>query len=94
MKAEEKDLSELNDYRKILDEIDARIFNDIKERVGVVIKIGEYKRKNGIEVVHPEREMAILRDKMEKAKLAGLDPEFIGQIYQLMIQYSRDIQSR
>jgi chorismate mutase len=85
-------MTPLEEYRKQLDVIDARLFDAIKDRVDIVRKIGEYKKANGIEIVHPEREQAILEDKKTKALKAGLDPEFIGEIYECMIQYSREIQ--
>lgn len=64
---------ELDEIRKKIDELDTRIHDTLKERAELVLKIGEEKRKNNIEIVQPAREAQMIRRLLEKHK--GALPE-------------------
>ena len=51
----------LDDIRKKIDELDNRIHDTLMERAELVLKIGEEKRKNKIQIVQPAREARMLR---------------------------------
>jgi chorismate mutase len=64
---------ELDAIRQKIDELDTRIHDTLKERAELVLKIGEEKRKNNIEIVQPAREAQMIRRLLSKHK--GALPE-------------------
>ncbi len=75
---------ELTEYRRQIDSIDDNILHLLAERIAVVKKVGEYKRKHNIPFLVPERKRQIIETKSEQAKKLGLYPEFVGKIYELI----------
>ncbi|MAZ76476.1 MAG: chorismate mutase [Micavibrio sp.] len=64
---------DLDAIRQKIDELDTRIHDTLKERAELVLKIGEEKRKNNIEIVQPAREAQMIRRLLSKHK--GVLPE-------------------
>ena len=44
-------MSDLDDYRKKIDEIDQKMTELFEERMNVVMKVGEYKKANNLPVL-------------------------------------------
>lgn len=63
----------LDEIRQKIDALDTRIHDTLVERAELVLKIGEEKRKNNIEVVQPAREARMIRRLLSKHK--GALPE-------------------
>lgn len=63
----------LDEIRQRIDELDTRIHDTLVERAELVLKIGEEKRKNNIEIVQPAREARMIRRLLDKHK--GVLPE-------------------
>lgn len=63
----------LDEIRQKIDALDTRIHDTLVERAELVLKIGEEKRKNNIEVVQPAREARMIRNLLAKHK--GALPE-------------------
>lgn len=53
--------SKVNDIRRRIDELDDRIHDLLMERAGLVLDIGAEKKKSGIQVVQPDREIVMIR---------------------------------
>ncbi len=51
----------LDEIRKTIDALDDRIHDTLMERAALVLKIGEEKRRNNIQIVQPAREARMLR---------------------------------
>jgi len=64
---------QLDEIRQKIDALDTRIHDTLVERAELVLKIGEEKRKNNIEVVQPAREARMIRRLLSKHK--GALPE-------------------
>lgn len=58
----------LDEIRQKIDQLDTRIHDTLVERAELVLKIGEEKRKNNIEVVQPAREARMIRRLLSKHK--------------------------
>ena len=54
-------MSELDDYRKKIDEIDEKITKLFEERMNTVMKVGEYKKANNLPVLNKSREEEVLK---------------------------------
>lgn len=59
---------ELDKIRKRIDTLDATIHDSLMERAELVLKIGEEKRKNNIQIVQPAREARMIRRLLERHK--------------------------
>lgn len=53
-------MSELDGYRKKIDEIDKEITRLFEERMDTVIKVGEYKKANNLPVLNKDREKQVI----------------------------------
>ena len=73
-------------YRKQIDEIDAQIIDLLAKRFEVVKKVGEYKKERNIPPLQPERWQQVLQTRKNLAKEKWLNPELIGQIWDLIHQ--------
>ncbi len=51
----------LDEIRRKIDELDNRIHDTLMERAELVLKVGEEKRKNNIQIVQPAREARMIR---------------------------------
>lgn len=51
----------LDEIRRKIDELDDRIHDTLMERAELVLKVGEEKRKNNIQIVQPAREARMIR---------------------------------
>lgn len=54
-------MSEIDDYRKSIDEIDRKITELFEKRMDVVLKVGEYKKKNNLPVFDEGREKEVIK---------------------------------
>lgn len=54
-------MSDLDDYRKKIDEIDQKMTELFEERMNVVMKVGEYKKANNLPVLNKSREGEVLK---------------------------------
>ena len=91
------DLSSMNnleDLRLQIDKFDNDILNIIEERMGVVEKIGEYKKQNNITILQPNRWQEILNKTLEKGKNRDLSDEFIIQLFKSIHQESINKQTK
>ena len=63
----------LDNIRQKIDALDTRLHDTLVERAELVLKVGEEKRKNNIEVVQPAREARMIRRLLSKK--SGVLPE-------------------
>ncbi len=72
---------QLLDYRTSIDLLDQAIVYLLAERMRVVTKVGEYKKKNNIPALDQKRWDQVLTNKKTLAKQAGLSEQLIEDIY-------------
>ena len=53
-------MEDLDDYRKSIDELDKKITELFEKRMDVVIKVGEYKKKNNLPIFDESREKQVI----------------------------------
>ncbi len=70
----------LDDYRNQIDSLDSEIVKLLNERINVVLKIGEEKKKEGAEIYVPSRERAVF-EKIKSLNTGPLPEESAHAIY-------------
>ena len=84
-------MSELDQWRKEIDRIDAQIVKAINERYGLVLKIGEWKRARNLPIYVPEREAALL-EKLSAETSGPMPEETLRAIYSEIMSGSRRLE--
>jgi len=82
---------EINEYRKKIDEVDAKILDLINERLLYGQNIGSIKKKMGAKVLDRSRETAIM-GRLAAMNKGPLSDNVVQHIFQIIMAASRDIQ--
>jgi len=83
---------ELEDWRREIDSIDARIVGLLNERAKIAQKIGVLKSAAGLPVVDTAREKDVLR-RVAGCRQDFLNREAVTRIFRVVISESRIIQA-
>jgi len=80
---------DIEDLRKKIDAVDEQMVSLLEKRQDRVSQIVSLKRAHGIPVYHPAREENLISSRRDQARKAGLDPDFIEDLYRLILRQSR-----
>ncbi len=83
------DLQQLDLCREKIDAIDHRILELLAERQGQVDQIVAVKKKHKLAVYHPAREEDMISARRSHASAANLDPDFVEELYRIIMRRSR-----
>ena len=83
---------ELRWLRKMIDEVDDRLWTDIAQRMAVSQRIGEFKKTHQMEVVQPTRFNEIMTKRLAWAERHGLSKEAVQAILETIHQESIRVQ--
>ncbi len=75
--------------RKEIDRIDSQILTLLTRRQAQVEAVVELKKKHHIPVYHPAREEDLISKLRLQAEQAGLDPDFMEDLYRVILRQSR-----
>jgi chorismate mutase-like protein len=81
-------MEKVEELRRKVDEVDAKIVDMLNERAEVVLQIQDLKRQTGSPLHDPEREAEILK-KVSEANQGPLDDETIRGIYGHILYHMR-----
>ena len=84
-------MSELDDWRKRIDEIDQQLVKLLNERSGCAVEIGHIKKKLNLAAWSPEREAEILRH-VVKSNRGPLDDAAIRRLFERIIDEARSLE--
>lgn len=91
-------INQLEQLRKLIDEIDHNLLENLKHRLKVVEQIGEYKADHGVTVFQLERWRQIIQDRMDYAADQDVDHELVhavwNEIHKASIRLQTDIANR
>ena len=82
----------LDNFRKQIDEMDARIVKLIGERIQITRNIGKEKMETGRSIEDKSREKVVLERVKNLARLENLNPDEVEKIYQRIILASKEVQ--
>lgn len=74
-------INELEQLRKLIDQIDHNLLENLKHRLEIVERIGEYKAQHGVTVFQLERWRSIISDRRAYAAERNVDEELIRQVW-------------
>jgi chorismate mutase/prephenate dehydrogenase len=81
--------SDLEALRATIDEIDGEIVSLLARRQRVVQQVTEIKKSRNLPVYHPAREEDLISGRRTQAGRVGLDPDFIEELYRVILRQSR-----
>ena len=84
---------EIIPLRQNIDKIDAEILTLLEQRQAVVEKVVSLKKMHHIPVYHPAREEDLISKLRAQAEQADIDPDFMEDIYRVILRQSRDRQA-
>jgi chorismate mutase len=79
-------------FRARLDDVDARIVEALAERYRIVQEVAAFKAPRGIAPVQPARAQAVKDQAVEAGRAAGLDPAFVGRVWELLIAHAHALE--
>ena len=85
---------ELEQLRQKIDTLDKQLVSLLAERRELVAEVMQLKKKHQLPVYHPAREENLISQRRKQACQEGLDPDFIEELYRLILRYSRVSQSK
>ena len=78
----------LKPYRARIDALDAQIIDLLRARYDVIEEVAELKAREGIPCTIPSRVDEVRENAIAMAAEKSLDSEFIGKLYQQLIDHS------
>ena len=85
-------MSEIQKFRKQIDQIDDQILNALGERVKICRAIGAAKKKQGLAVKDTSRENEVFRRLKEKSVKFGLDSGQVEAVYREIVNMCSAVQ--
>jgi len=82
----------LTEERALIEEIDARIIDAIRDRQHIAARIARYKHHQGIPVEDPERRREVLDRAFDLAVEAKIDPVAVREIFSILVSMSEERQ--
>jgi chorismate mutase len=82
---------ELDALRRAIDDVDRRLLELIAERVRIVLKVGDFKRRRSLPIYDPERERTMI-DQLIQIAPKPLNPEIVRRVFERVIDESRRIE--
>jgi len=79
----------MEELRRQIDAIDTQLVNLLVQRRHVVERVAEVKREHDLPVFHPAREENLISARRAQAVQAGLDPDYIEDLFRTMLRRSR-----
>ncbi len=86
--------SKLQEIREAIDLIDHNMLLLLAERQGLVLQVGQLKRKKGKLVADPAREREILHKQLSVAVDLGLDLNFVKELFTAIFHLARSTQEK
>lgn len=76
---------DLEDLRAKLDRIDARLLEQLRDRINCCLEIADYKREHGVAMMQPQR-IAVVQERAARYGAEhGIDGDFLRALYDLII---------
>jgi chorismate mutase / prephenate dehydrogenase len=81
--------AELDELRVQIDTIDRQLVELLAQRIQVVQQVTKVKQKHELPTFHPAREENLISARRAQAAEAGLDPDYIEDLFRTVLRHSR-----
>lgn len=82
----------MKQIRQQIDIIDKAVIKLLAKRIKLAVKLGKFKKKEGLPVLDKKREEEMLKKLEKQAKNAGIGSKFISKLYKEIFKKSRRVQ--
>jgi len=86
-------MESLDDYRKSIDELDKEITELFEKRMDIVLKVAEYKKKNGVPIFDKSRESEVIQKNIGYLKNEDYIEE-TRRFFTRLMETARELESR
>lgn len=86
-------MQQLENYREQIDAVDQQIVALLAERRKIVSAIVAHKKAHHLPVYHPAREEDLIHQRRAQGQSAGLEADFVEELFRLILRHSRAVQS-
>lgn len=84
----------IDELRNKIDRIDQELLELLAERFQIAREIGKEKMELNLPTNQQEREMEILSDRLESAKMLGVNADFTKELFNLLFSESKIVQEK
>ena len=81
--------ADLDQLREQIDRIDQQLVDLLAQRQRVVQRVTEIKQQHDLPTFHPAREENLISARRTQATQAGLDPDYVEDLFRTMLRHSR-----
>jgi chorismate mutase/prephenate dehydrogenase len=81
--------TKLGELRQQIDTIDRQLVELLAQRRRVIGEVAEVKQQHGLPTFHPAREEDLISARRAQAVQAGLDPDYVEDLFRTMLRNSR-----
>jgi chorismate mutase len=78
-------MEDLSNFRAALDRVDTQLIELLGQRFEICRKVANYKKKNNVPMMQPDRVKAVHERIAELARLNSVNPKFVQDLYTLVI---------
>lgn len=82
-----QECTDITEVRNEIDRIDAQIIQLLSTRFDYVRQVVKYKENTAAGIEAPQRRAAVIASRRQWAQEAGLNPDVVEQLYNLLIEY-------
>lgn len=86
-------MSELDGYRDDIDAIDQELTTLFEKRLETVLKVGDYKKKQGLPILDASREAAVIERAVERLNNKAFQEE-VSDFYKSLMAITRGTQQK
>lgn len=79
----------LDQLRRQIDAIDTQLVDLLAQRLKVVEQVAAVKQQHDLPTFHPAREENLISARRAQAAQAGLDPDYVEDLFRTMLRHSR-----
>ena len=84
----------IEELREGIDALDAELLGILSRRLGLCREIGLLKKSSGMPVYQKARWEEVLSRAVSAAPQAGLDPDFVSEVFNTIHEYSKKEQTK
>lgn len=82
-----QECTDIIEVRNEIDRIDAQIIQLLSTRFDYVRQVVKYKENTEVGIEAPQRRAEVIASRRQWAQEAGLNPDVVEQLYNLLIEY-------